>query len=224
MKKECSKCHQTKELNKFYKRKDRLSGRSWCGECCRLVRRIYHTNNREKCNKTNQEYKNQNKNKIAEYMRSYKKEHAEKIALQRACYRLKNKDKTKQYKINNRNKIRDWERRRRKEKPEIRILQSLRTRLRIALKGNQKSNTTLKLVGCSPQQLKTCLESKFKPNMNWSNYGEWHIDHIKPCVNFDLTDSEQQKICFHYSNLQPLWAIENLSKGRKEKQDGLQRL
>ena len=52
--------------------------------------------------------------------------------------------------------------------------------------------------------------------MTRKNYGLWHVDHIKPCFSFDLTDPEQQKICFHYTNLQPLWALENIKKGKKE--------
>ena len=49
--------------------------------------------------------------------------------------------------------------------------------------------------------------------MTWQNYGDgWHIDHIHPCAAFDLTDPEQQKACFHWSNLQPLWAIDNFRK------------
>ena len=51
--------------------------------------------------------------------------------------------------------------------------------------------------------------------MTWDNHGEWHIDHIKPCASFDLTDADQQRECFNYTNLQPLWAKDNLSKGAK---------
>ncbi len=73
------------------------------------------------------------------------------------------------------------------------------------------------IVGCSLEFLKTYIESLWKTGMSWENYGVngWHIDHIKPCASFDLTDIEQRKICFHYTNLQPLWAHENLSKGKK---------
>ena len=65
--------------------------------------------------------------------------------------------------------------------------------------------------------LKLHLENQFVDGMNWNNYGKngWHIDHIKPCASFDLTDPKQQKICFHYTNLQPLWAIDNLIKHSK---------
>ena len=68
-------------------------------------------------------------------------------------------------------------------------------------------------MGCSVSFLKGFLEAKFKEDMTWENHGEWHIDHIKPCLSFNLLDEEKQKKCFHYTNLQPLWADENLSKG-----------
>lgn len=94
---------------------------------------------------------------------------------------------------------------------------SLRRRVLLALKGKSKSSPTLKLLGCSVEELRLYLESKFLPGMTWKNRGRfgWHIDHIRPCASFDLTDVEQQKQCFHYTNLQPLWARDNLSKGKK---------
>jgi len=72
----------------------------------------------------------------------------------------------------------------------------------------------MKLVGCSIDQLKQHIEKQFKKGMSWDNWGiyGWHIDHIKPCASFDLTKESEQKKCFHYTNLQPLWAKENLKK------------
>ena len=67
-------------------------------------------------------------------------------------------------------------------------------------------------LGCDINFLMLYLESKFLENMNWGNYGEWHIDHIKPCCSFDLSDIDQIKSCFHYTNLQPLWKMENCIK------------
>jgi len=98
------------------------------------------------------------------------------------------------------------------------ILHNLRSRVCSALKGNPKLSTTMKIVGCSIIQLKQHLESQFAEGMSWSNYGfyGWHIDHIKPCASFDLTNPEEQKKCFHYTNLQPLWGIDNIKKGKKE--------
>lgn len=59
------------------------------------------------------------------------------------------------------------------------------------------------------------MQLQFKDGMNWGNYNYngWHIDHIKPCALFDLSKEEEQKKCFHYTNLQPLWGIDNLKKG-----------
>lgn len=78
-----------------------------------------------------------------------------------------------------------------------------------------KSNKTIRLLGCSMIELSRHLESQFKSGMNWENYTfrGWHIDHIQPICSFNLTKEEEQKKCFHYTNLQPLWWYENLSKG-----------
>lgn len=79
-----------------------------------------------------------------------------------------------------------------------------------------KKVKSIELLGCSILDLMKHLESKFYADMSWENYGSyWHIDHIRPCASFNLQKYEDQKICFHYSNLQPLTAKENLSKGSK---------
>lgn len=91
----------------------------------------------------------------------------------------------------------------------------LRSRLRKALKENIKSDLTMNLLGCSVEELKKHLESKFLPGMSWNNWMKdgWHIDHIKPLASFDLSIPAQQLEACHYSNLQPLWAEDNLKKG-----------
>ena len=91
----------------------------------------------------------------------------------------------------------------------------IRCRTWRVLKGRSKSNSTILLLGCSPEELKIHLQSLFLPGMSWENRSEWHIDHIKPCASFDLTDPEQQRCCFHYSNLQPLWKADNQRKAAK---------
>jgi len=96
----------------------------------------------------------------------------------------------------------------------------LRNRVRTALneqftKG--KKNKTLNLIGCDLDFLKKHIENQFKSGMSWNNWGRygWHLDHIKPCASFNLTKDEEQKKCFNFINLQPLWAIENLKKSNK---------
>ena len=132
-------------------------------------------------------------------------------------YQEKSKDALKRMKVwqkNNPDKMRDAENRRNKDSKK-RLINSQRSRIRKAIKAMKKSNRTMDLVGCSAIQLKDYLESKFQDGMSWDNYGKygWHVDHIRPCASFDLSDSEQQEECFHYKNLQPLWAKDNLSKG-----------
>lgn len=73
----------------------------------------------------------------------------------------------------------------------------------------------MEYVGCSPAFLREHLENLFTDGMTWENQGEWHIDHIRPCASFDLTTEEERHKCFHYTNLQPLWAADNISKGAK---------
>jgi len=102
-------------------------------------------------------------------------------------------------------------------KIEKKILHTCRSRVWQALKGLSKGKKTLELLSCSVLELKTHLEAKFQPSMTWDNYGfyGWHIDHIKPLSAFDLSNPEQLKKACHHSNLQPLWAKDNLSKGSK---------
>ena len=92
------------------------------------------------------------------------------------------------------------------------FLQALR------LQGVPKKRSVLPLIGCSIEVLIAHLERQFLPGMSWANHSQkgWHIDHRIPCAFFDLTDPEQQRRCFHYTNLQPLWATENQSKGARQ--------
>jgi len=85
------------------------------------------------------------------------------------------------------------------------------------MQKTSKYYKSIDLIGCSPEVLQNWLESKFKPGMTWDNHGfyGWHVDHVIPCAVFDLADPKQQKKCFNYKNLQPLWQKENFSKGIK---------
>ena len=98
-----------------------------------------------------------------------------------------------------------------------RLADNLRSRLRKAIKNNQKTGSAVDDLGCSIEELKIYLESQFQDNMSWDNYGlkGWHIDHIIPLASFDLTIEEEFKKACHYTNLQPLWAKDNLIKGAK---------
>ena len=96
--------------------------------------------------------------------------------------------------------------------PEFRLLNNLRNRIYCALKGAGKSRRTTELIGCTISALRAHLEKNFTEGMSWENYGKWHVDHIIPCSSFDLVLPDEQRRCFHYTNLQPLWAVDNLKK------------
>lgn len=131
-------------------------------------------------------------------------------------YYLQHKDRQRELERLNKDKINARKREREKERRQTdvnyKIKKNLRGRIYKAVKQNIKSESTMILIGCSVEELKIYLSSMFTEGMNWNNYGKWHIDHIKPCASFDLSDPVQQKECFHYSNLQPMWAIENIRK------------
>ncbi len=99
----------------------------------------------------------------------------------------------------------------------IKIKRNLSRRIRRALMNNQKSARTVQLLGCSIDQLKVFLASHFTAEMHWENYGiYWHIDHHIPCAAHDLSDPEEQKRCFHWRNLRPLKAYDNMMKNDKD--------
>ena len=100
---------------------------------------------------------------------------------------------------------------------QYRLVTILRNRLRGALKNNYKSGKTVDLLGMSIPKFKEHIEKQWKPGMDWENHSlnGWHIDHIKPLANFDLSNPDELKKAAHYTNMQPLWAYDNLSKGDK---------
>ena len=156
------------------------------------------------------------KRKRREAQRRYYSKHKEKcIERTMLCY-YKNREKRIEYaKKYSKKHRKNYEEFRRKTDPLYRLKKNLRTRIYLSLKENTKSKSMMKLLGCTAEELWAHLESQFKPGMTRDNYGSWHVDHIIPCVKFDLSKEENQKMCFHYSNLQPLWAEENISKRDK---------
>jgi hypothetical protein len=134
-----------------------------------------------------------------------------------------NKERRKQYELDyyanplNREKLNTRLRNRLSNDLNFKLRSALRCRLKEAIKNNQKSGSAVRDLGCSIEELKTHLESKFLPGMTWDNWSRdgWHIDHIVPLASFDLSDPEQLKKACHYTNLQPLWAKDNIRKGDK---------
>jgi hypothetical protein len=171
--------------------------------------------------------------KRKEYEKQWRKDHAKEHREQRRKYHIKNANKEKQwrkdhadekrehdkkYRKDNAEKIRQWrtqyQRHRRHSDPEYKLTDYLRIRFRKALNGNWKAGSAVRDLGCSIHEFKKYLESKFQPGMTWGNnnrYG-WHLDHIIPLAKFNLQNRDQLLIALNYTNYQPLWAKDNLTK------------
>lgn len=177
-------------------------------------------NTRPSCKKYSKDYRAKNKENLAEKNRVWREENAEKHKQSARDHYYANKqrknEQSRAYHKNNRESIN----RQRKvwlSKVENRLGQNLRVRLVMAIRRGSKVGSAVKDLGCSIAELKQYLELKFQFGMTWDNYGaEWHIDHIRPLANYDLSDREVLKQLVHYTNLQPLWAADNLRKSNKE--------
>jgi len=196
-------CQQCKNIFTPYKFHP---DQKFCSKKCRKIN-YNKVHQKERSYQWAEWYKN-NKDKVKNRMEQYRLTHKKEIKIYGKEYKNKNQKKINRYRNN-------------KLKTDINFKLShyLRSRMCLALKGNPKLSTTIKLVDCSIKKLKQHLEKQFKQGMTWNNYGKWHIDHIRPCASFDLSKPEEQHKCFNWKNLQPLWATENCSKGTKNYQE-----
>ena len=169
----------------------------------------YYLNNIEKIREKSKKYYHQNKEERLQYRYRNKN----KLKKYKEKYDQLNKKKHQEYR-QNRKLIRNKKMKEYMKIPKNRILRSLRIRLYDTLKRNSKSMKTIELLGCSIIFFQQYIEKQFEIGMNWGNYGRngWHIDHIIPCCKFNLSKQEEQRKCFHYTNLRPLWATENLKR------------
>ena len=167
------------------------------------------------------EYYKKHKDVAVLYRREYYQANREMVLKRQKEYRKKNKEKISLYLIKNRKRLsykaNIYQIARRKVDIQFKMRQSLRVRLCRALNGHFKSGSAVKDLGCTIDELKFYLEGQFKDGMTWENWTTdgWHIDHKIPLSFFDLTNKEQFLKACHYTNLQPMWAKENLSKGAK---------
>lgn len=210
----CLQCGIEKSISEFHKQKHGKFGvRSICKKCrqrlskdtlknrellkiglkqcsfCKQIKHLLNFDFRKDTKTYRGECKECRKNKKRLYFQKNKKVYRRYLDYLKH-YRLNNKEKIKilSHNYNKKNRVYD------------------------VLKGRTKN-----LLGCSIKFLKKHLESQFKLGMSWDNYGlyGWHVDHIRPCASFDLSKPEEQRKCFHYTNLQPLWAEENNRKRAK---------
>jgi len=202
MEKGCTKCKDIKPLDQFDKDKNRSDGLyPSCKACRKSIASSYYTDNKDKVKCSHRNW----------YSKSYIK-----------------KSRPRQTKAEKAQKKREYYLRwyahnsgrsnaRYRSDLSYRLRAALRARLVIAIKNNQKSGSAIRDLGCTIEELKLYLESKFQPGMGWENWGRygWHIDHVIPLSAFDLTDPVQLRLACHYTNLQPLWAADNLLKSNK---------
>jgi len=167
---------------------------------------------KEKQKAYDKKYRLKNKEKRNAYDRKFRKENPEYFVKWNKKNKIKIKLTNQVWYQKNKSIIRE----KRRSNPTYRLINNLRRRVLSALKGKNKSASTMTLLGVpNIEFLWIHLEKSFKPRMTRKNHGKWHVDHIRPCSSFDLTKASEQRECFHYTNLQPLWASENLAKGSK---------
>ena len=219
-KKVCTQCGLEKELFKFWKRSASKDGHN---ASCKACSSNYDTQRKEQRKKYNEDYYKNNGGR--QYSRDYYYKNQEHRRQYSRDYYKKNREAklqySKDYSKNNRKAINEYIKNKSDKDINFKLNRRIRATINTEINRNRNKNTksykTLELLGCSISEARSYLESKFLEGMSWDNHGlkGWHIDHIKPLASFDLTDPEQQKQAFHYTNLQPLWWRENLQKGSR---------
>lgn len=203
--KKCTCCGQVKPISEFSKKSRNKDGLDTnCKSCRNAKNKKYRDENKEKFNAKRKEYYQENREHILEQKKKYTDSHKQEKAEYDKVYRQQNKERLRKQKN-------EWA----KNSLEHKIVNNIRRRVAHALKGESKSEHTMSLIGCDIEFLKEYISSMFSEGMSWDNYGEWHLDHIRPCSSFDLSNPDEQKECFNYKNLQPLQAIDNLKKAYK---------
>lgn len=205
MEKNCTKCGLSKNITDFPS----------CPECKDGFRNQCKMCVKERMGKWREENPESHKlwrEKYIDYDKVRKQKHYElnrgKYIQRSTDYRNSNKDRVNQV-------VRYYRKKRFSEDKVFKITFNVRKRIRdiLKLKGDIKKETTFEIIGCSPNELVQHLQTQFKDGMSWDNYGEWHIDHIIP-LSSGKTLEDIRKLC-RYTNLQPLWAKDNLKKSNK---------
>lgn len=239
----CIKCEFEKELSEFGKRADSKDGyRNDCKECRKEFNKLYKELNKEslsnkkkiwalinkeEISQKQKEYREDNKEKISIQRKEFRESNKERLSLERKEFREKNKEllakRKKDYYEKNREKENKRKAKWHKNKIETDDNYKLRTSIRSLIyqsvknAGYRKSQLRLKktdlILGCTTEFFREYLEERFLEGMTWENHGEWHIDHKTP-VSWGENEDDIY-ILNHYTNFQPLWAFDNLSKGNR---------
>ena len=212
----CTKCKVEKPYDNFHLHKSRKDGRQDnCKECIKNYSRDnserlraksikWYKENLNKAKEKNKKWRKDNPEKTAEYSKKYRQDNFEKIA----DYNRKRKQENPAY-------HREYEKKRRQSDPLYKMICYLRNRIGSYCRdiGANRTTRTKDMLGLDLSTFKSYMESKFQDGMTWENYGQWHVDHIKP---ISLARNEKEIIELnHYTNLQPLWASDNIKKSNR---------
>lgn len=228
---ECKECTKSnaKDYNKNNPEKVKAKKAKWAEnnkEHRKAVKKAWDEKNKKYVLAKRKEYYYNNLEAEKALSKKYRstEKHKELKKVNDARYRQKNLDKLRAYDKARkateefRAALKVYRLRKLESNPELRIIESMRGRVRVVVKKfkTTKVESSLKLFGCEPILLRNWIEIQFTEGMTWENYGtHWHVDHIIPVSAFNMLDKDHQKMCFHYENLQPLWSIENLIKSDK---------
>lgn len=239
----CTKCGEVKQLTEFYYRKDTSCYIAAC-KCCtnKAGKKYYNDHKKEVCAQhkiyltenpvsitTRRGWQNtylaKNPETRKESVKNYNQSHKSEKKISGVIYYEKNKEKIlkdgKEYRKNNKDKCREWHRLNKnklyKNDANFRLRLLITTRMNKLVRGYRKAAGTIELLGMTIKDFRVYFKSKFTEGMTWDKFlsGEIHIDHIIPCATFNLVREVDQQTCFHYTNLQPLWASDNLKKFTK---------
>jgi hypothetical protein len=212
----CSKCKEEKNVCNFGNLKLSKDGLLYCCKECNNERSVsYRKNNPEKVLELTRNWAKKNPEWVYNRHKKWRKENPNKSKELTKNWLDNNPEKRKEYRENYKLRKHKQRKERRNSDPVFNLINRVRCRIwkYVKLMSITKKNKTFDIVGCSPEFLKEHLEKQFTKGMTWENRSKWHIDHIIP-LSLAKTEEELYKLC-HYSNLQPLWAGDNLSKGNK---------
>jgi len=216
-------CESDHPLSSYSIDKSRQDGLCcYCKECRKKKARAQYLKHGETIRQKSQEHRKENLSYYAGYNKKYYTKNSKEIKLKVKAYREKNKESVAACKIKwareNAGRMQEHRKKSEQKNPIIyKARRRMKDMLRRTLKmsASKKTSGVVLSLGYTPEELKSHLESRFLTGMSWSNYGEWHIDHIKPIIAFIKSGCFDPLIINALENLTPLWAKDNMSKGAK---------
>lgn len=227
--KECTKLYQSENKDRIKQYQSNRYNNIKETESYKIMKKSYNERNKEQMYEFNKKYREKNKETLSEQKKLYYEQNKEEILVKRKEYyesmtsdedfrkvlRERTRINTKSYRDRNKEELSQKIKDKKKNDPLFRLSDSIRTLIWISINkmGYKKNSKTSNILGCSFEEFKSYIESQFNDNMTWENYGEWHLDHKTP-VSWAETEEQVYELN-RYTNFQPLWEFDNLSKGNR---------